>query len=288
MSSKAKFTIKEEWINSENTKLYSKQWIPVGKIKATMVFVHGLGEHVNRYDMFELFATAGIKVVGYDQRGFGNTVRQSGLHGHSEGLKTQLADIKLISNRTKIDGLPHFLMGHSMGGGLTLLYAAQNPNEFTGVIASAPLISPGHKATPSSVEKIALSVIPQLLPSFVIPNALDLTTLTRDPIELKKYIEDPLVHSWVSAQLVSDLCFEFPKLLTLSLIQTFKMPIYLTHGTADGLTCPKASKKFMELIPSSDKTFKEFPGYYHELHNEPINDRKVIVDGYIGWILEHS
>lgn len=77
----------EEWVG-DRVKLYTKSWIPSGQVKATVVFLHGFGEHVNRYNhVFDAFATAGIKVRAFDQRGFGQTGRKGGILGHHEGQK---------------------------------------------------------------------------------------------------------------------------------------------------------------------------------------------------------
>ncbi|KAI8594579.1 putative lysophospholipase-domain-containing protein, partial [Dissophora ornata] len=66
---------KEEWITAEDGhQVFSKTWFATGEPVAAVVFVHGLGEHVVRYDhVFEEFSKAGFQVSGYDQRGFGQT-----------------------------------------------------------------------------------------------------------------------------------------------------------------------------------------------------------------------
>lgn len=51
--------------------IYTKTWAPLleGDLKATMLFCHGIGEHINRYnDLFSTFAVNGIKVISFDQR----------------------------------------------------------------------------------------------------------------------------------------------------------------------------------------------------------------------------
>ncbi|KAJ3257252.1 hypothetical protein HK103_004806 [Boothiomyces macroporosus] len=234
--------VQEEWVATPDCKLYTRTWLP-DKLKATVVFVHGLGEHVTRYDeMFGRFADNGIKVTAFDQR------------------------------------------GHSMGGGLTLGYALQNQKEFQGVIASAPLVDSGDKTKPKLADRILLSFVPYILPSFVIPNILDLSTLSRDPNEVALYKKDPLVHSYISTGLCNDILTNGTNLLRNA--KKFNLPLLVAHGTQDGMTCPKASKKFVSLVSSNDKTYKEYEGFYHELHNEPRKDREIVYDTYINWITE--
>lgn len=45
-------------------------------------------------------------------------------------------DILFVSNKYRVEGKKHFLMGHSMGGGLVLQFALAHPLVFDGVIAS--------------------------------------------------------------------------------------------------------------------------------------------------------
>jgi alpha-beta hydrolase superfamily lysophospholipase len=144
------------------------------KLLATVAFIHGLGEHIGRYDhVFSKFASAGIRVFAYDQRGFGRTVLQNshlvdGIYffavlyiliithntdigsksnamvlGDSQGLSVALADIYRACRVEKEvgvrqDGVPHFLFGHSMGGFLALRFAIDYGKEvgLTGVISS--------------------------------------------------------------------------------------------------------------------------------------------------------
>ena len=113
-------TSKEDWTiaSTPSVKLYTKTWIPEEEIIATVIFCHGLGEHINRYDeLFTFFAENAIKTTAFDQRGFGHTVRLQGIlgvAGTTDGLETTLKDIKIISEKAKIKSIPHFMMGHSV------------------------------------------------------------------------------------------------------------------------------------------------------------------------------
>lgn len=65
----------------DNVDIYARLWQPKGKPVATVTFVHGLGEHIARYEhVFSKFAENSIRVFAYDQRGFGRTVLQNSHH----------------------------------------------------------------------------------------------------------------------------------------------------------------------------------------------------------------
>ena len=116
-----------------------------------------------------------------------------------------------------------------------MTYASLYPAGFTGVIGSAPLVKPGSGTAPNILEKFALGFAPRLMPTFVMPNKVDASTLSRDKFEVEKYVKDPLIHGWASLQLLSDLVFESQKLLDTH-ATNFKLPlligiIYITLST---------------------------------------------------------
>ena len=79
-----------------------------------MLIVHGIGEHSGRYEhVGGHFADAGIDVLSYDQRGFGES---GGHRGHVERFDEFLDDAEvLLSERRSLD-VPTILLGHSLGG----------------------------------------------------------------------------------------------------------------------------------------------------------------------------
>jgi alpha-beta hydrolase superfamily lysophospholipase len=41
---------------------------------------------------------------------------------------------------------------------------------------------------------------------------------------------------------------------------------------------------FIERVVSIDKTYQEWTGFVHELHNEPSEDRLKVITSYVDWI----
>ena len=62
------------------------------------------------------------------------------------------------------------------------------------------------------------------------------------------------------------------------------MPVLVLQGGDDPLVNPGDAPFFFDLIRSEIKTLKEYPGLYHELHNEPEKDQ-VLAD-ITAWIEE--
>jgi alpha-beta hydrolase superfamily lysophospholipase len=64
----------------------------------------------------------------------------------------------------------------------------------------------------------------------------------------------------------------------------FPIPLLLMQGTADRLVNPAATAEFAAKL-KGDFTYKTWPGFYHELHNEPEKEEvfKVMLD----WLAAH-
>ena len=104
--------------------------------------VHGFGEHCGRYQELATYLNAQrIAVVGVDLRGHGRTNSPRGFAASYEHLHEDLkALLHEASNRYPT--APHFLFGHSMGGGLVLHHRASvgGDDPLAGYLVSAPLI----------------------------------------------------------------------------------------------------------------------------------------------------
>ncbi|ORZ19303.1 Alpha/Beta hydrolase protein [Lobosporangium transversale] len=285
-------TSKVEWITAEDGhEIFTKTWYPVGKPVASIVFVHGLGEHIVRYDgVFEDFNKAGFQVSAFDQRGFGQTGKKSKTLGCTGGFKKAIPDITAALERGQIEGLPLFLMGHSYGGDLVLNYDCVGPlrTRLAGLIASAPLIIPAEPTRPNWISIIAARYASKVFPSLQISTGLSSKWISRDKKEVEKYDTDPLVHGYVTMVGLNDMLTYGKLLLTERYKEiTADVPLLICHGDKDGLTDAAASKQFFDKVQVKDKEYKLYEGHFHELHNEPEEERRKVIDYYIEWIKKH-
>ena len=194
-------------VKPDNFELFAKYWEPSTPIKANVTFVHGLGEHILRYEhVFSKFAAAGIRVFAFDQRGFGNTVKKNCLSveggracamvlGDNQGWDVALDDILAAIRFSRQDGIPHFLFGHSMGGLLAINAAIKFKDQLklAGLIASAPGLRPGFPVP--YLKRTIGSWVSKILGSFNIESGVDANGISRDPAVVEIYKNDPLVHS---------------------------------------------------------------------------------------------
>ena len=269
--------IEFSWNTNDGKKIYAKEWKPEGDVKAVVALVHGLGEHIGRYDhVAEAFGKAGFAMVGFDQRGHG---RSDGVRGF-ESYDDTMGDItKNIQNaKERYPGKPVFLYGHSLGGNLVLYYSLTQKPELKGVIATSPGLATASPLPPTLL--VLTKVLYRLAPSAKIKNGLDLQGLSHDPAVAEKYIADPLVHPFISPRLALDMlnagnyCVEHAA--------EFPLPLLLMQGTADRLVSPKRTKDFAQAAPLSKITYKEWPDFYHEMHNEP--QKEEVINTMISWM----
>jgi acylglycerol lipase len=71
--------------------------------------------------------------------------------------------------------------------------------------------------------------------------------------------------------------------------QVITMPLLVQHGTDDKITLCDATEEFFNRLPSesnADRELKLFKGYYHELHNEPEDERIEAIKYIAEWILK--
>ena len=76
-----------------------------------------------------VWAEAGLRVVAYDRRGFGDTVYEAEPHD-------DLADLLAVTAAT--DARPAVVVGNSRGGGLALDLALAHPDHVTALVLIAP------------------------------------------------------------------------------------------------------------------------------------------------------
>lgn len=112
--------------------LKGKIYIPEGPARGLFHVVHGMTEHIARYDGFmRAIAEEGYIVFGYDHLGHGYTARDAGELGfiaHEKGWEKLVDDVFIYGNEIRKimgDNLPFILMGHSMGSFIVRLTAAK-------------------------------------------------------------------------------------------------------------------------------------------------------------------
>lgn len=243
--------------------LHYEHWTPPDP-RATLLFVHGLGEHCGRYQPFvRYFNQKGYRVWLYDQRGHG---RSEGKRVFVKRFETLLEDLDDFLNFSLDSGppLPLFLAGHSFGGQVILNYLAEHPRRFQAACAASPNLEIA-LTMPKWQEKLgrmAVSVWPQMkLKNLTYPDKL-----THDAQVVAAYKSDPLVSDYVTLgigkALLENLAALFKK------AGQIKTPLLLLHGLEDVYCSPEGTRRFYRELQLEQKGLKLYEGKYHELLNE--------------------
>lgn len=261
--------------------LHAVEWKPDFTPKAAIFLVHGIGEHTGRYQhVAEVFTNAGFVLTGFDLRGHG---KSEGIRGHSPSYDAFMEDINIgLKNvRETYPGIPVFLYGHSLGGNLTLYYSVTQQSLPAGAIVTSPALGVTVPISPAKmlIGKIMYSVFP----TFQMKNGLDPNDLARDTNVGTAYTADSLVHTYTTARLGLDLLNSGKYIIEHA--ANIQMPILLMQGTSDKLVSPELTKKFADHAPAKFVTYKEWKGYYHELHNEP--EKADVLKVMIDWLNSH-
>ena len=253
------------WTSKDNMKIYGQEWKPEGKVKAGIAMVHGLGEHSGRYEhIAQAFTDAGYSLTAFDLPGHG---KSEGVRGHAHSYAVLMSDITQNIDLVKehFPNLPVFLYGHSLGGNLVLYYCLTQKPQIKGAIVTSPGLG---TAAPVPPAKLALGkLMYNLMPAMQMDNGLDRSGLSRDPEVEKKYAADPLVHPKISARLALDLINNGRYIVEHA--ADLPIPLLLMQGTGDRIVNPPLTKQFANAAPLSKITYKEWDGFYHEMHNEP-------------------
>lgn len=243
---------------------------PLGAV----LLVHGICEHLDRYGyLTRELLKRGFVVYRFDQRGHG---RSEGKRVYYERFDEIIEDISLMVTAMKASApsMPHFLLGHSMGGYGAAMYATANGGQVDGVVLSGAPLREGsgffHDIDTSDRDKY-------------IPNAVS-ELICSDPEEVYAYCSDPLVEREISVSLLETMNQGMAYLTQNP--DDFTDPVLVLHGANDGIVSPHAALRFFEEIASADKGLRIYEGMMHEVFKEFMRDR--VIRDVADWMVDHT
>ena len=266
---------------SDGHELFWRSWEPEAP-KAVLVFVHGLGEHSGRY---------GRTASHFSERGFACCAVDLRGHGASEGRRVHVnrfdeylvdVDAVLALGRSRHPGLPAFLVGHSMGGLITLRYLLARPDAVRGAVVSSPLLGFNPTADASTITKLVGRLLSVLAPRTLFPNGLDVTALSRDTAVVGAYAADPLVSNKVSARWYISTSRAMAEARARA--PALQVPVLLMQSGADRLVDGEATRRWARAAPEGLVRFVWWDGLFHEMFNEP--ERETVFARVDAWLDE--
>lgn len=265
-------------INFESYHLFYQSWI-VNEAKAIIVISHGMGEHSNRYaHVAEMFNQNGFSVYAMDHIGHG---KSDGKRGHApsfEVLMNEIDEFLCFVETHNEQRLPVFLYGHSMGGNLAVNYVLRKKNHLKGLILTSPWLR--LPVAPPKFQLMLAKLMIKIKPDFQDRTRLNAGLISRDKNEVEKYKNDSLVHDYITPAFFFNVTQAGEYALRHA--AQINIPVFLAHGTNDGLTSYAASEEFSKNAAEVKLKFLAFNDAYHELHNDWV--KQELFDAEVSWI----
>jgi acylglycerol lipase len=234
-----------------NFNIYYQCWLPEREVKAMVLIAHGYAEHSGRYmNVVNYFVPKSYAVYALDHRGHG---RSDGNIREVSDFSNFVTDLKTFFDiiRQKHPDKKIFLIGHSMGSVISLLYTLKYQHELAGlVISGGGIAKPGDPPMPPRPAN----------------QPLDSSFISRDPDVIKAYENDPLVYRGPIPQNIQSGMSDRTRQLAKD-VTNIKLPVIIMAG--DGGTDGARSQVLYEYIGSGDKTLKRYAELKHEIFNEP-------------------
>ena len=266
-------------------------------VKAVLQIVHGMAEHSLLYvDFASFLASHGYAVAINDHLGHGKSVSSGGSYGYFGplGMEAVLEDMhKLYSfMREKYPDVPYFMMGHSMGSFLCREYTARWGTDLSGAIYMGtcgpqnPALLVGElrvaehyvkKLGPRSHHPIFAKLSTERFNKSFAPNRTSADWVTRDEIEVDKYVADPLCGFDFTTSAYRELIWLQKTISQESWLERVPkpLPILLISGDKDPLgDCGKGIIKLKQRLERTGHTVRMilYPGARHALITETNKD----------------
>lgn len=294
--------------SSTGKEIYTKKWYDEtkNKYRGVIQLVHGMEEHIGRYDDFANFlANNGFIVVGHDHLGHGKTAKtddELGFFAYEDGWFSLTKDIHILQNKIKKEyhDLPYIIMGHSMGSLLTRTYLTLYNDELNGAIITG---TSGQKAGLLSGRILAKLIVlcrgkkykSKLLASLVTgsfnkqfaPNKTPVDWTTSNKKIIEEHIRDTNPNCKFTASSYGELFKGSIYLNKKKNIQkTPNIPILIFSGDKDPVgENGKGVKRVYDMLKETGKqdvTLKLFHNGRHEMLNEV--NRQEVFEFILEWI----
>lgn len=286
-------------------------YLPENELKGVIQIVHGMEEHIDRYDEFARFlARNGFVVGAHDHVGHGKSVLDARDLGHitlDQGDAVLVNDVDRVRRALfeQFSDLPYFIFGHSMGSFVTRVYLSEHAQGVQGAIICGTGNQPAlltrsgnllaHTIGTVMGERYKLKVLDSLgaggFARAIENPRTPLDWISVDPAVVDAYIDDPLcgvmftvggyaaLTGVVSRAVDPRVAARVPKDLPLLFIAGAEDPVG-ENG--------KAVVRAVELYRDAgvkDVSLILYPGMRHEILNEP--GKQTVYADVLAWLYEH-
>lgn len=292
------------------SKIHAVRWEPddTSNVVAVLQIVHGMAEHVDRYEEFAKFLTdRNFVVTADDHLGHGKTCENAipGYFCKNDPATTVVKDVHRLKKITqeKYPRIPYYILGHSMGSFILRNYLFQYGKGISGAIIMGTGMVPasmarlsyvmaslgcifGKSQKPSTtLDKIAFGTYLKRIPNPRTPA----DWLSKNEANVDEYIKDPLCGFVFTCNGFKTLGSLLCRLVKKSNIE--KMPVSLRVFIVSGEEDPVGDygqgpkKVYKQYIDEGMQKveMKLYPDDRHEILNEL--DRATVYEDIYQWII---
>ncbi len=266
---------------------------PLDNPRAVVQISHGMIEHIGHYtELISRLLDAGIAVFANDHLGHGKTAaseEEYGVFGKKGAREFVLRDLHTVTElaRREYPDVPLILIGHSMGSFLCRLYAARWGDELDGLVIlgtggpnpmlpmgklvaaiSSTVFGPRHRG--KVISKLAFGAYNSRYEKGVPEKAW----ITSDMEILDRFKDDPASQFTFPSGGFRELFAMIGEVNRKSWAKKLPkdLPIFLASGDMDPVggwgKGVKKVNRMLEEAGCEKLTFRLYPGFRHELHNE--------------------
>ena len=250
-----------------------------GNASLSLIAMHGFSAHCGLYPhVARAIAEKGIAVTQFDGRGHG---RSGGRRGHVDDFADYLDDLGMIIEwaRAQNPTVPWALMGHSLGSTIISAFTLdeKRPEKPSRLVMVAPWLKLKMKVP--APKRLAANVVARVLPTFSGPNGLVPEDLSRTPLVVAKFHEDPLVHHTASAGWFMAALRAQAHVRTHA--QDLKVPTLMLLAGQDRIVANEANLAFAQAA-GNVVTVRTYDQLFHEMFLEP--EANVVIDEIASWL----
>lgn len=294
-------------ITVEGAPVVCDAYLPAAEPTASIVVVHGLAEHAQRYARVAGALTdQGWAVYAYDLRGHGRSAASDedlGFFAEQDGWTAVVEDLRKVVDavRQAHPNVPLAVVSHSMGSFILQDYLARfegaglNAAVLSGTAGPPPPVAvlgrgvarierirQGPKGRSTLIDNLAFGAYNK---SF--EHRTGFEWLSRDPAEVDKYVEDPHCGFNATNQLWIDLLDAVASLAKPERLARIPktLPIYLFCGSRDPVSDgSKSVRKLHELYEKAglSSELKVYEDGRHEMLNE--TNRDEVTSDLVDWL----
>ena len=290
--------------------IHARKWVPDGDVKGVVQLVHGVAEHIARYDAFAAFlAQHGFVAAGDDHLGHGGSIRDEselGWFAEKDGWRYLVEDEKRLRDmlREEYPAAPLVLFGHSMGSFIARTYLGWHPADhdaavisgtghqsgavcfFGRTMAGREIASKGSKYRSATLQKLAFGGYLKKIEDPIGAN----DWICRDEAVIRAYDADPLCGFTATAGLMRDMMEGLQIIGRSDHMAKMKkdLPVLFIAGAEDpvgayGKGVQALAKRFKKA-GMRDVTVNIYPAMRHEVLNEL--EKQTVWDDVLRWTEE--